>query len=237
MHEPGLSASRQSGNLFAPLQFLYLIAMLFVLAGILTAAMVLQYGAGEVPCPLCLLQRMAMFGVCFGVMLQLRYGPSFRFSGIGLLFAIVLLIISVRQTLLDIYPRPGHEYIGSTVFGLHMPVWSILIALALIAAFAVQMMVWGGRHGQTIAQIKNLRSSMVLALYWLFMCWRLQRSTWLQSLCNAVSANAIRWAMPCWAIRGNEARQTVFTACHPFFTHFKMAACLRLLARKCFELS
>ncbi|ENQ95055.1 hypothetical protein C048_02521 [Brucella melitensis UK19/04] len=121
MHEPGLSASRQSGNLFAPLQFLYLIAMLFVLAGILTAAMVLQYGAGEVPCPLCLLQRMAMFGVCFGVMLQLRYGPSFRFSGIGLLFAIVLLIISVRQTLLDIYPRPGHEYIGSTVFGLHMP--------------------------------------------------------------------------------------------------------------------
>lgn len=94
MHEPGLSASRQSGNLFAPLQFLYLIAMLFVLAGILTAAMVLQYGAGEVPCPLCLLQRMAMFGVCFGVMLQLRYGPSFRFSGIGLLFAIVLLIIS-----------------------------------------------------------------------------------------------------------------------------------------------
>ncbi|AIJ56127.1 hypothetical protein C086_02497 [Brucella abortus F6/05-3] len=155
MHESGLSASRQSGNLFAPIQFLYLIAMLFVLAGILTAAMVLQYGAGEVPCPLCLLQRMAMFGVCFGVMLQLRYGPSFRFSGIGLLFAIVLLIISVRQTLLDIYPRPGHEYIGSTVFGLHMPVWSILIALALIAAFAVQMMVWGGRHGQTIAQIKN----------------------------------------------------------------------------------
>lgn len=54
MHEPGLSASRQSGNLFAPLQFPYLIAMLFVLAGILTAAMVLQYGAGEVPCPLCL---------------------------------------------------------------------------------------------------------------------------------------------------------------------------------------
>ncbi len=155
MQEANISARHRPGSLLTQLHFLYLIAMLFVLAGILTAAMVLQYGAGELPCPLCLLQRMAMLGVCFGIMLQLRYGTSFRFSGIGLLFTIVLLIVSVRQTLLDIYPRPGHEYIGSAVFSLHMPVWSILIALALITAFAVQMMVWGGHEGRAVARIES----------------------------------------------------------------------------------
>ena len=62
----------------------------------------------------------------------------------SLLFALLLLIVSVRQTLLDIYPRPGHSYIGSAVFGLHMPVWSILIALAILLAFAIKLTVLGG---------------------------------------------------------------------------------------------
>ncbi len=62
-------------------------------------------------------------------------------TGFSLLFAIFLLIVSVRQSLLDIYPRPGHEYIGSAVFGLHMPVWSIIIALCLLIAFAAKLAV------------------------------------------------------------------------------------------------
>lgn len=40
--------------------------MLLTLAGILSAAAWLQYAGGEIPCPLCLLQRFAMFGVAFG---------------------------------------------------------------------------------------------------------------------------------------------------------------------------
>ncbi|MGU3574399.1 disulfide bond formation protein B [Brucellaceae bacterium C25G] len=136
---------RQSGpqNPWAFFHYIYLLGMMFVIAAILTAAMILQYAYAELPCPLCLLQRIAMLGVCFGVMLQLRYGLTFRYAGITLLFAVFLLIVSVRQTLLDIYVRAGHEYIGSAVFGLHMPVWSILIALALISAVSIQMMVWG----------------------------------------------------------------------------------------------
>ena len=46
-----------------------------------------------------------------------------------MLFALLLLIVSVRQTLLDITPRPGHSYVGSAVFGLHMPVWSVIISV------------------------------------------------------------------------------------------------------------
>ncbi len=49
------------------LNYLYLFLMMLVIAAILTAAMTMQYVYGELPCPLCLLERLALFGVCFGI--------------------------------------------------------------------------------------------------------------------------------------------------------------------------
>ncbi|THD51061.1 MAG: disulfide bond formation protein B [Bradyrhizobium sp.] len=120
--------------------------MMLTMAAILTAAMVLQYDGGEIPCPLCLLQRVAMFGVCFGIIMHFRHGYSARNDGVGMLFALLLMMVSVRQTLLDIYPRPGHSYIGSAVLGLHMPVWSVVIAMAILAAFAIKFAILGDEH-------------------------------------------------------------------------------------------
>lgn len=162
-------ASR-SRYLWGLLHYLYLLGMMAVVAAILTTAMVYQYAYDELPCTLCLLQRLAMFGVCFGLILQFRYGVTFQNSGISLLFSIVLLIISVRQTLLDIYERPGHGYIGSAVFGLHMPVWSVLIALALIVAFAVQMLLWGDIRRRAPVALKHfplVRSAAVLLSFYI----------------------------------------------------------------------
>jgi disulfide bond formation protein DsbB len=130
----------------ATLDDLFQFAMMLTMAVILTAAMVLQYYGSEIPCPLCLLQRVAMFGVCFGIIMHFRHGSSAHSDGVSMLFALFLMIVSVRQTLLDIYPRPGHSYIGSAVMGLHMPVWSIVIAMAILAAFAVKLAVLGGGH-------------------------------------------------------------------------------------------
>jgi disulfide bond formation protein DsbB len=146
---------------------IYMLGMMAVIAGILTAAMVMQYVYGELPCPLCLLQRLAMLGVCFGLMQNFRNGFSDRNLGYSLLFSVFLLIVSVRQTLLDIYPRPGHEYIGSAVFGLHMPVWSILIAVALITAFAVKLCVIGTEDGSSPPARTSLvgKLATVLSLY------------------------------------------------------------------------
>lgn len=131
----------------------FLLAMMAAIAAILTAAMVLQYGYGELPCPLCLLQRVAMLGLCFAIIRHFRHGPSDRNYGLAQVFALLLLVIAVRQTLLDIVPRPGHAYVGSAVLGLHMPVWSILIALALLLAFAAKMAVLGGDAGPRSAAL------------------------------------------------------------------------------------
>src|SRR5262245_49454885 len=137
-------ATERTQQILALLNYLYLLAIMLVIAGILTAAMTLQYAKGELPCPLCLLQRVAMFGVCFGIIDKFRRGFSYQNTGYSLLFTILLLVVAVRQTLLDIYPRPGHAYIGSAVLGLHMPVWSIIIALCLLTAYAGKLAVLGG---------------------------------------------------------------------------------------------
>lgn len=148
-----------------------LLLMMLVVAAILTAAMVMQYAFGELPCPLCLLQRAALFGICFGTIQSFRSGGFDRNGGIGLLFSVVLLIVSVRQTLLDIYPRPGHAYIGSAVFGIHMPVWSVLIATALIASFAVRSILFGSRDRRGMAPASALtHAARWLGAYVVLLC-------------------------------------------------------------------
>ena len=161
-------------RLLALLNYTYLLLVMFVIAGILTAAMTLQYVNGELPCPLCLLERVAMLGVCFGIMLNFRRGFSYQNTGFSLLFAIVLLVVSVRQSLLDIYPRPGHEYIGSAIFGIHMPVWSIIIALALLIAYAIKLAILGGDEYLREADVSEFpairRIADILSIYVIAIC-------------------------------------------------------------------
>jgi len=160
-----------NARLPATLNDVFLLAMMLTLAAILTTAMVLQYYGGEIPCPLCLLQRVAMFGVCFGIIQHFRHGNSARNDGFGMLFALFLLIVSVRQTLLDIYPRPGHSYVGSAVLGLHLPVWSIVIAVAILIAFAIKFAVLGGEHLRDQSFSPTLgRLARLLGLYVIAIC-------------------------------------------------------------------
>ncbi len=169
MNRPG-----KTTDLPVVLNHIFLLAMLAVIAAILTGAMTLQFVYGELPCPLCLLERVALFGVCFGIILNFRHGFSYRNTGLSLLFAILLLIVSVRQTLLDIYPRPGHAYIGSAVFGLHMPVWSILIAVAILTAYAVKLIVLGNDDHLAKSEIARKpllsRAAKILGLYVIALC-------------------------------------------------------------------
>ncbi|WP_124966079.1 disulfide bond formation protein B, partial [Trabulsiella odontotermitis] len=117
MKDFNVNNSTEDKKILTVLLSTYLLGMIAVIAAILTSAMVLQYIDGEIPCQLCLLQRIAMFGVCFGIILQFRHGFTYSNTGLSMIFSLFLLIVSVRQTLNDIYPRPGHEYIGSLVFG------------------------------------------------------------------------------------------------------------------------
>ena len=154
----------------ARLADLVLLGVLAGLAAILTVAMILQYAGGEIPCPLCLLQRVAMLGVCFGIIRHFRHAYDARNIGIGLVWALFLLMVSVRQVLLNIVARPGHAYPGSAVLGLHMPVWSVVIAFAILATLATTLALFDGtrsidtRPPPWIRWIGDLAGLYVIAL-------------------------------------------------------------------------
>ena len=159
----------RSTSFLARLADLALLAVLVGLAAILTAAMILQYAASEIPCPLCLLQRVAMFGICFGIIHHVRNGYDARNIGVGLVWALFLLLVSVRQVLLNIVARPGHAYPGSAVLGLHMPVWSVVIAFAVLLAFAATLAVFNGERNAlppspVLTQIGSFAGLYVIAL-------------------------------------------------------------------------
>jgi disulfide bond formation protein DsbB len=150
---------------------LVLLVMLLILAAILTAAMIVQYAFSDLPCPLCLLQRVAMLGCCFGLIQQLRAGGSERGTGISLVFALLLLVISVRQTLLDLFPRPDHSYIGRAIFGIHMEVWSVFVAVALLLGFAIRFALFGAPRAAPETEGSMMgRFARGLAIYVIFIC-------------------------------------------------------------------
>ncbi len=99
----------------------------FVLAGALFFQFVLQ----ELPCPLCLLQRVAFIGLAIGPMLNVRFGVRAGHYGVSLLSAVFGMIVAGRQVLLHIVPGTG-EY-GGTVLGLHLYTWAFLFfALSIV---------------------------------------------------------------------------------------------------------
>ncbi len=156
-----------SENNIIQLNYIFSLLILAAMGFILTSAIYMELVHGENPCPLCLLQRVAYFGICFGVILNLRNGYSMRYEGLTLIVIILLLIISTRQTLIDIYPRPGHEYIGSAILGLHMPVWSIVFSILLLFAYAIRFCVLGfsdslsDSHVESYPKISFLASILV----------------------------------------------------------------------------
>ncbi|MCX8252593.1 Disulfide bond formation protein DsbB [Beijerinckiaceae bacterium RH AL1] len=156
---------------FARLADLILLAILAGLGAILTVAMVFQYAAGELPCPLCLLERVAMFGVCFGIIRHVRQSYDGRNLGLSLVWGLVLLIVSIRHTLLNIVARPGHAYPGSAVLGVHMPVWSVIIALAVLLTLAATLAAFDpARLDATPSSPVLQRIGNVAALYVIALC-------------------------------------------------------------------
>ncbi len=98
--------------------------MILVLMGILAGAYFQQYYHQEIPCPLCLLQRLAMVGIGCALFLNLRFGIHTFYYVIAWLFVILGRIISLRQIALHICP--GFPRFGLPVFGLELYTWAYI---------------------------------------------------------------------------------------------------------------
>jgi len=107
---------------------------LYVLAALLAAAFAAQLLLGELPCPLCLLQRIMFATLAVGPILNIRFGPRPSHYALSLLSAVAGAVVSSRQVLLHI--MPGDLGYGSALLGYHYYSWALIGFIAAIALLA-----------------------------------------------------------------------------------------------------
>lgn len=124
-------------------------AFLLAYIGVLSGAMFyFQFGLAELPCPLCILQRMGMMlsslGPLYILVQAMRYTltASKYMTGLGLaiLGALLGAAVSTRQILLHINPDdPGY---GGAVLNLHLYTWA-LVSFIVVLVFAGVLLMFG----------------------------------------------------------------------------------------------
>lgn len=104
---------------------------------VLFMALGLQFITNELPCPLCLLQRIGFFGIALGFLLNLRFGLRPSHYAVIILSAVFTSAVALRQVALHVIPGSGAY--GSPFLGMHLYTWCFLIAM-LIVILATFMM-------------------------------------------------------------------------------------------------
>jgi disulfide bond formation protein DsbB len=108
---------------------------LYALASLLAAAFAAQLLLHELPCPLCLLQRVQFAMLAIGPILNIRFGPRPSHYAVSLLSAVLGAVVASRQILLHILPGdPGY---GTDMLGVHYYTWALIgfgVAILLLAA-------------------------------------------------------------------------------------------------------
>jgi disulfide bond formation protein DsbB len=106
---------------------------------ILLVAFGYQFVLGELPCPLCLLQRAAFAATGIGFALSVRFGPRPSHHGVAILGALAGVVLASRQVALHIVPGTGGY--GSTLLGLHFYTLALVAFAALIALVGVLLLI------------------------------------------------------------------------------------------------
>jgi disulfide bond formation protein DsbB len=108
------------------------------ISAVLATAFYYQLALGELPCPLCALQRVGFLVAGVGLMLNLRVGPSAANYGLVILTSIAAGSASLRQVALHVVPGSGSY--GSALFGFHFYTWAFVGYGALIAYVGVMLL-------------------------------------------------------------------------------------------------
>jgi disulfide bond formation protein DsbB len=97
-----------------------------------------QFILGELPCPLCLLQRIMFALLAIGPILNIRFGPRPSHYALSLLAAVVGAAVSTRQVLLHI--MPGDHGYGTALFGYHYYTWALIGFIAAIVLLSLMLL-------------------------------------------------------------------------------------------------
>ncbi|MBC03539.1 MAG: disulfide bond formation protein B [Phycisphaerae bacterium] len=142
------------------------------ICGVLIGAFFVQFVEKELPCPLCMLQRMAMMLAAMGPFLligRIRSTGSVgvetmaRAYGMSILAAVLGLVMSSRQVLLHILPGdPGY---GSAVFGMHLYSWGVVVFLAVLVVSGLTMIMSRQLHIRKCSRPDSIATRIIS---WMF---------------------------------------------------------------------
>ena len=113
---------------------------IFVLCGVLTGGYMYQLFEHEQPCPLCMLQRLAMIGIAASILLNLRFGFKEEHYGLALLSAIFGISISLRQIALHVCPQ--FPTFGQPILHYDLYVWAFIVFMCSMLATSVLLMLY-----------------------------------------------------------------------------------------------
>ncbi|NBW58864.1 disulfide bond formation protein B [bacterium] len=108
---------------------------------VLIGAFGYQFIKHEDPCPLCLLQRLAMIGIMVGCVLNLRFGINTSHYGLILLSSIFGSGVSLRQIALHVCPQ--FDTFGEPVFGFELYTWAAIVFYCSVFAVAILLYLKG----------------------------------------------------------------------------------------------
>ena len=148
-HIRSINDEHPAWRIWTRIESLILHFCVLAISVVLLGAFWVQFVGGEYPCPLCLLQRMAMILTAIGSIFVITHGHYARIQGfsvmglgygMSLLAAVVGMIISSRQILLHIVP--GDSGYGNPVFGLHLYTWALIVFVVVIIVSGL-MLIFG----------------------------------------------------------------------------------------------
>ncbi len=162
-------------RIIGPVGYLAVHLEILVLCLVLLGAFGIQFFEGELPCPLCILQRLGMMLAATGaayILVKWKDGELAArdyMTGHGMIIFAALggAFVSIRQDLLHIMPGdPGY---GDPVMGLHLYTWALVVFVCLIGSSAICLLFSGwflegrARPGWWSQAVLGLLAFLILA--------------------------------------------------------------------------
>jgi disulfide bond formation protein DsbB len=142
---------------------------ILAVCGVLSGSLAYQFRLGELPCPLCVLQRFSFLLACVGSLSVLRSpapqgGIAHQARGFAwcIFASFIGASVSIRQILLHIVP-PDSGY-GPPVLGLHLYSWALVVFCCLILSSALGLLGLGDKTGALPCLVSNGLSALIILI-------------------------------------------------------------------------
>jgi disulfide bond formation protein DsbB len=124
---------------------------------VVATAFIFQFLMNEIPCPLCLLQRIGILAIGFGFLLNIHYEIRPVHYALSLLAAVLTAFVALRQVTLHIIPN-DRGY-GSELFGFHMYTWVFMLCILVIIYLSILLSIPRQYHlhkdSERVSEVKN----------------------------------------------------------------------------------